>query len=159
MGHSSVPELIPYDEFGLFHENAAEYGIPYSGPPDVRASTSRWARAAPCPACSGGRPGRPSWCWSTAARRTRTPGTPSPWRSGRPLLAIDLPGHGHSDGGPEGSVSAVSNGRDLAAVVAELAPEAAAWSGCRSAACRRWRWPPMPPSSCARSCWSTSRRA
>jgi len=31
-----VPELIPYDEFGLFHENAAEYGIAYSGPPEVR---------------------------------------------------------------------------------------------------------------------------
>ncbi len=31
-----MPELIPYDEFGLFHENAAEYGIPFDGPPDVQ---------------------------------------------------------------------------------------------------------------------------
>ena len=43
---------------------------------------------------------------------------------GRPLVAVDLPGHGHSDGGPEGSVSVGSNGRDLATVVAELAPDA-----------------------------------
>jgi pimeloyl-ACP methyl ester carboxylesterase len=43
---------------------------------------------------------------------------------GRPLLAVDLPGHGHSDGGPEGSISAGSNGRDLAAVLRELAPDA-----------------------------------
>ena len=43
---------------------------------------------------------------------------------GRPLLAVDLPGHGHSDGGPEGSISAGSNGRDLATVIAELAPDA-----------------------------------
>ncbi len=43
---------------------------------------------------------------------------------GRPLLAVDLPGHGHSDGGPDGSISAGSNGRDLATVIAELAPEA-----------------------------------
>ena len=43
---------------------------------------------------------------------------------GRPLLAVDLPGHGHSDGGPEGSVSAGGNGRDLATVIAALAPEA-----------------------------------
>ncbi len=43
---------------------------------------------------------------------------------GRPLLAVDLPGHGHSDGGADGSLSLTGNGRDLAAVVAELAPDA-----------------------------------
>ena len=43
---------------------------------------------------------------------------------GLPLVAVDLPGHGHSDGGPEGSISVASNGRDLATVVAELAPDA-----------------------------------
>jgi pimeloyl-ACP methyl ester carboxylesterase len=43
---------------------------------------------------------------------------------GRPLLAVDLPGHGHSDGGPDGPVSAGTNGRDLAVVVRELAPGA-----------------------------------
>jgi pimeloyl-ACP methyl ester carboxylesterase len=43
---------------------------------------------------------------------------------GRPLLTVDLPGHGHSDGGPDGAISVGSNGRDLATVVAELAPEA-----------------------------------
>ena len=31
-----VPELVPYDEFGLFHENAAEYGLPFDSPPIVR---------------------------------------------------------------------------------------------------------------------------
>ena len=44
---------------------------------------------------------------------------------GRPLVAIDLPGHGHSDGGPDGSLSITSNGADLARAVAALAPEAA----------------------------------
>ena len=29
-------ERVPYDEFGLFHENAEEFGIPYAGPPVVR---------------------------------------------------------------------------------------------------------------------------
>jgi pimeloyl-ACP methyl ester carboxylesterase len=43
---------------------------------------------------------------------------------GRPLLAVDLPGHGHSDGGPDGLISVDSNGADLATVVAQLAPEA-----------------------------------
>jgi pimeloyl-ACP methyl ester carboxylesterase len=43
---------------------------------------------------------------------------------GRPLLAVDLPGHGHSDGGPDGSISPASNGRDLATVIGVLAPAA-----------------------------------
>src|SRR6202035_5958738 len=43
----------------------------------------------------------------------------------RPLLAIDLPGHGHSDGGLDGSLSVAGNGEDLATVIAALAPDAA----------------------------------
>lgn len=27
---------VDYDEFGLFHENAAEYGLPFDRPPTVR---------------------------------------------------------------------------------------------------------------------------
>ena len=29
-------ERVEYDEFVLFHENAEEFGIPFSGPPVVR---------------------------------------------------------------------------------------------------------------------------
>ena len=29
-------ERVEYDEFGLFHENAEEFGLPYDGPPTVR---------------------------------------------------------------------------------------------------------------------------
>ena len=29
-------DRVAYDEFGLFHENAAEFGLPYDGPPVVR---------------------------------------------------------------------------------------------------------------------------
>ena len=28
---ADVPKMVPYDEFGLFHENASEYDIPYAG--------------------------------------------------------------------------------------------------------------------------------
>ena len=35
MGPVTPPERIEYDEFGLFHENAAEYGLPFDGPPAV----------------------------------------------------------------------------------------------------------------------------
>jgi pimeloyl-ACP methyl ester carboxylesterase len=117
--------MIPYDEFGLFHENAAEYELPYPGPPDVRrvdvevepgrtVSSLLWGADTGPPELvlvHGG--AQNAHTWDTVALAL-----------GRPLLAVDLPGHGHSDGGPEGSVSVGSNGRDLAAVVRQLAPEA-----------------------------------
>ncbi len=118
-----MPELIPYDEFGLFHENASEYGIPYDGPPEVRrvgvevapgrtVSGLVWGSAAPeLVLVHGG--AQNAHTWDTVALAL-----------GRPLLAVDLPGHGHSDGGADGSLSVAGNGRDLAAVVAQLAPDA-----------------------------------
>lgn len=118
-----VPELVPYDEFALFHENAAEYGLPYTGPPEVRrvdvevspgrqVSSLVWGTTPPeLVLVHGG--AQNAHTWDTVALAL-----------GLPLVAIDLPGHGHSDAGPEGITSAGSNGRDLAVVVAELAPEA-----------------------------------
>ena len=115
--------MVPYDEFGLFHENAAEYGLPYAGPPAVRrvhlevspgrrVSGLLWGEAEPeLVLVHGG--AQNAHTWDTVAMAL-----------GRPLLAVDLPGHGHSDGGPEGSMSVAGNGRDLATVVAELAPAA-----------------------------------
>jgi pimeloyl-ACP methyl ester carboxylesterase len=120
-----VPELIFYDEFGLFHENAAEYGLPFPGPPDVRridvdvepgrkVSSLVW----------GADTGRPELVLVHGGAQNAHTWDTVALALGRPVLAVDLPGHGHSDGGPEGMVSAASNGRDLAAVVAELAPDA-----------------------------------
>ena len=120
-----MPDLIPYDEFGLFHENAAEYGLPYDGPPDVRrvevevspgrrVSSLQWGAETGSPELvfvHGG--AQNAHTWDTVALAL-----------GKPLLAIDLPGHGHSDGGPDGPVSAGTNGRDLAVVVRKLAPDA-----------------------------------
>ena len=118
-----VPELEAYDEFGLFHENAAEYGLPYDGPPDVRRVEVEVSpgRAVSSLVWGGGPPelvlvhggAQNAHTWDTVALAL-----------GRPLLAVDLPGHGHSDGGPDGAISPRSNGRDLATVIAELAPDA-----------------------------------
>ncbi len=118
-----MPELVPYDEFGLFHENAAEYGLPFDGPPEVRrvdvevspgraVSSLVWGSGPPeLVLVHGG--AQNAHTWDTVALAL-----------GRPLLAVDLPGHGHSDGGPDGAISAGTNGQDLATVIAELAPDA-----------------------------------
>ena len=34
---------VDYDEFGLFHENAAEFGLPFDRPPVVRRAFAGWA--------------------------------------------------------------------------------------------------------------------
>ena len=47
----------------------------------------------------------------------------------RPLVAIDLPGHGHSDGGPHGSHAPRPQAADVAEAVRALAPDARAVVG------------------------------
>jgi pimeloyl-ACP methyl ester carboxylesterase len=42
----------------------------------------------------------------------------------RPLVCVDLPGHGHSDASAEGSTNVPRNARDVAAAVRALAPRA-----------------------------------
>ena len=50
----------------------------------------------------------------------------------RPLVAIDLPGHGHSDGPAaprEGQLDIQANAADVATVIRQLAPAARAVAG------------------------------
>ncbi len=120
-------ERIEYDEFGLFHENAAEYGLPYEGPPTVRRefvpidsdrrlSALVWGTGEPeLVLLHGG--SQNAHTWDTVAMAL-----------GRPLVAIDLPGHGHSDGAgdrPRGQLSVEGNAQDVAVAVRALAPNAA----------------------------------
>ena len=119
---------VPYDEFSMFHENAEEYGIPYDGPPEVRRervpmgdgrhlSALVWGSAAPELAfLHGGAQNAHTWDTVLLAL-------------GRPAVAVDLPGHGHSDGGRAGYLSAHDNADDVAAAVRALAPEARAVIG------------------------------
>ncbi|MBO0729727.1 MAG: alpha/beta hydrolase [Acidimicrobiaceae bacterium] len=124
-------ERIEYDEFGLFHENAAEYGLPYDGPPTVRResvavdgdrrlSALVWGEGEPeLVLLHGG--SQNAHTWDTVAMAL-----------GRPLVAIDLPGHGHSDGPggqAERQISAQANAEDVAVAIRALAPQAAAVVG------------------------------
>jgi pimeloyl-ACP methyl ester carboxylesterase len=114
---------VPYDEFGLFHENAAEYGLPFDGPPAVRRATVStadgrqmsalvWGTAPPeMLLVHGG--AQNAHTWDTVAMALQ-----------RPLIAADLPGHGHSDGPSPNSGSQLAvdgNAADLAALIEGLA--------------------------------------
>ena len=108
---------IPYDEFGYFHENAEEFGVPYAAPPVVeRVATAladgrtlsalRWGQETPdIVFLHGG--AQNAHTWDTVALAL-----------GRALLAVDLPGHGHSDGpSPAGGVGPEANAADVAAAI------------------------------------------
>jgi pimeloyl-ACP methyl ester carboxylesterase len=121
-------ERVAYDEFAYFHENAAEFGLPYDGPPTVRReavdvgdgrslSALVWGDApAELVLLHGG--GQNAHTWDTVALAL-----------GRPLVAIDLPGHGHSDSPREDVAGFHANAEDVATAVRTLAPEAHAVVG------------------------------
>jgi len=114
----------PYDEFGLFAYNAAEVGLPWTGPPSVRRASVEvapgrrlsalvWgADPAELVLLHGG--GQNAHTWDTVALAL-----------GRPLVAIDLPGHGHSDWpGDDRALDPAAMADDVDQVIGALAPEA-----------------------------------
>ena len=120
-------ELVPYDEFSMFHENAAEFGLAYDGPPTVRRervdladgrhiSALVWGDAPPeLVFLHGGAQNAHTWDTVVLAL-------------GRPLVCLDLPGHGHSGPGA-GITDVVLNAPDIAAAVRLLASDASAVVG------------------------------
>jgi pimeloyl-ACP methyl ester carboxylesterase len=111
-----------YDEFALFHENAEEFGIPWSGPPDVsrtevdttggRLSALVWGPGTPdLVLVHGG--AQNAHTWDTVALAL-----------GRPLVAVDLPGHGHSAHREDHAYWPKENAIALEQAVRELAPDA-----------------------------------
>jgi len=119
---AALPEH--YDEFSLFRENADEAGLPWTGPPDVRrafvevepgrrVSALVWGTTPPeLVLVHGG--GQNAHTWDTVALAL-----------GRPLVAVDLPGHGHSDWPGDSKVlDPRAMADDVAAVIRELAPGA-----------------------------------
>ncbi len=118
-----MTERVDYDEFGWFRENAEEFGIPFDGPPRVRRvsvevrggrqiSALVWGDGDPVVVLLHGG-AQNAHTWDTVALAL-----------GWPLVAIDLPGHGHSDGPLDGSFDLASNAEDLAIVIGALAPRA-----------------------------------
>lgn len=111
----------------MFHENAAEFGLAYDSPPTVRRETVEvepgrilsalvWGDTDPeIVLLHGGAQNAHTWDTVALALRPRS------------LLAIDLPGHGHSDGpGSKQRTERSPTGaaEDVAIVIRELAPDA-----------------------------------
>jgi pimeloyl-ACP methyl ester carboxylesterase len=115
-----------YDEFGLFEDNATEVGLAWNGPPSVRresvvvdesgrrVSALVWGGASSSPEIvlvHGG--AQNAHTWDTVCLALD-----------RPVLCVDLPGHGHSDWREDHSYWPPHLADDVAVVVRELAPDA-----------------------------------
>jgi pimeloyl-ACP methyl ester carboxylesterase len=116
--------VTDYDEFGLFHENIAEFDLDVAElPPVARIETKvgdqgrsvsalRWGSDDPeIVYLHGG--AQNAHTWDTVALAI-----------GRSAVAVDLPGHGHSDWRDDGAYSPMNLADDVADVVALHAPRA-----------------------------------
>ncbi len=118
------PEIIDYDEFALFAENIAEFDLDATIPTVERidvgmphdlgrhVSALKWGSdPAQVVFLHGG--AQNAHTWDTVALAL-----------GRPALAIDLPGHGHSHWRDDHAYTPHNLADDVAVVVADLAPDA-----------------------------------
>ncbi len=110
--------VFSYDEFSLFHENASEWGLDVPGPSVQRffvavdglrqLSGLRWGEGDPEIVLVHG-----------GAQNAHTFDTVA-LALDRPLLALDLPGHGHSDASPFAASAIASHALDLERALEQL---------------------------------------
>jgi pimeloyl-ACP methyl ester carboxylesterase len=111
-----------YDEFALFSENAAEFDIAWNGPPQVRRVESKtsggtisalvWGTENPeLVLIHGG--AQNAHTWDTVALALD-----------RPLVAVDLPGHGHSAHRDDHAYWPAENAASIEDAVRRIAPDA-----------------------------------
>jgi len=116
--------MSSYDELGMFEDNAREAGLPWDGPPRVErvdvdgVSALVWGdrSEAPLVLLHGG--AQNAHTWDTVALALD-----------RPVVAIDLPGHGHSAWRDDHDYRPAVMAPTIARAVDELAPDAAAVVG------------------------------
>jgi pimeloyl-ACP methyl ester carboxylesterase len=139
-----------YDEFGLLHENAAEWDLAFSSPPVVdrrtftlpdgqQVSYLRWGTEEPqLVFLHGGAQNAHTWDTVILAL-------------GVPALAIDLPGHGHSDRRTDMDYGPWRNADVVADLMAAVAPNAQAVVGMSLGGATTTRLAAVRPDVCRRA--------
>jgi len=110
-------------EFGFFADHAAEYGIAHDGPPTVRRETVEMDDGREMSALVWGSQPAEAVLIHGGAQNAHTWDTVA-LALDRPLLAIDMPGHGHSGAPADGATNVARNAQDVAEVIRSLASEA-----------------------------------
>ena len=126
----STMDPAAYDELSLFQENASEFGLPWPGPPSVRREDVALTGGGTLSALVWGADVGPpelvflhgtamnAHTWDTVALALD-----------RPLVAFDLPGHGHSSWRDDSTYSPDNLAEAVAQGVERLAPQADAVVG------------------------------
>jgi pimeloyl-ACP methyl ester carboxylesterase len=113
---------MSYDEMGMFSENAAEAGLAWRGQPTVSRVAVPTPKGSVSALVWGDGPAelvlihggaQNAHTWDTVALALD-----------RPLVAVDLPGHGHSDWWEEHDYTPPALAEAVAVAIAELAPQA-----------------------------------
>jgi pimeloyl-ACP methyl ester carboxylesterase len=112
---------VTYDEFGLLHDNATEVGLPWSGPPAVRRDTAPLADGRRLSALVWGEGRQEIVFLHGGAQNAHTWDTVA-LALDRPVVALDLPGHGHSDWRDDHDYSPAASAEDVAVAIRQLAP-------------------------------------
>ena len=119
----STMDPAAYDELSLFQENASEFGLPWPGPPSVRREDVALTGGGTLSALVWGPDVGPpelvflhgtamnAHTWDTVALALD-----------RPLVAFDLPGHGHSSWRDDSTYSPDNLAEAVAQGVERLAP-------------------------------------
>jgi pimeloyl-ACP methyl ester carboxylesterase len=121
-------EIVPYDEFSMFGQNIEEYSINASATPTVQrvtvqlpdgrtVSALKWGEGEPRLVLVHGT-AQNAHTWDTVALSL-----------GCSLLAIDLPGHGHSSWRDDATYTPQNLADDVAIVMRQQAPDAQAVVG------------------------------
>jgi pimeloyl-ACP methyl ester carboxylesterase len=124
MANDASSRMVDYDEFSLFAENVEEFDLDVTVPSVERSVVSmphdqgrqvsvlKWGRG-PVEVVFVHGGAQNAHTWDTVALAL-----------GRAALAIDLPGHGHSDWRHDHAYTPQNLADDIAVVVADLAPDA-----------------------------------
>ena len=127
-GSTTASATPRYDEFGGLEEIAAEIALPWPGPPTVgrhfvdvgagrRLSAIAWGTGpAEAVFLHGG--AQNAHTWDSVALAL-----------GRPLVAVDMPGHGHSDWRDDHDYGVPAMAADIARAIPDLAPAAPLFVG------------------------------
>ena len=116
--------MSSYDELGMFEDNAREAGLPWDGPPQVERVVVDGVSAL----VWGDRSGPPLVLLHGGAQNAHTWDTVA-LALDRPIVAIDLPGHGHSAWRDDHDYRPAVMAPAVAGAVEALAPDAVAVAG------------------------------
>jgi pimeloyl-ACP methyl ester carboxylesterase len=115
---------VPYDEFSFFGENVTEYSLGVTSQPTVARITSELEDRRHVSALKWGS-GSPKIVFVHGSAQNAHTWDTVCLALGEPILAIDLPGHGHSSWRDDGDYSPRSLAFDIAPIIEEHAPRAA----------------------------------